>query len=403
MRKIIDIKNNIYYNYIFILIKSFDLTHGMWMIYFFSKGLTLFQLGILEGVFHLTSFVMETPTGVIADIFGRKVSRILGRLMYLIYVIIALVSNDFYLIIIGFICIAISYNLESGAHEALIYDSLIEEEKESKYLKVSGNNEVIYQISGAIALIMGGYIAFRDYEAIYKIMFIIMSLSIIFLLLMKETTINKENDKLNFVKQLKKQYITSFQVIKGKNKILFLIIIMNSMSAFVTVAFYYLQNYWKEMDYTEYHIGIFLALHGIFAAIGGLLAHKLEPILKEHKILLYIPFLIVIMLWGLINSITSIGAFMLLGTLETIFFIVLSDYINKLIPSQQRATIISFSSMIFSMFMILIFPLFGYIGDSVDIQTSFILLAILGTLFYIVYFIGYNNQIKTKNIESKNR
>lgn len=41
------------------------------MIYLAGKGMSLTQLGLLETIFHITSFTMEVPTGAVADIFGR--------------------------------------------------------------------------------------------------------------------------------------------------------------------------------------------------------------------------------------------------------------------------------------------------------------------------------------------
>jgi MFS family permease len=53
------------------------------MIYLASRGFSLLQLGVLESVFHITSFIMEVPTGAVADLWGRKASRIAGRVFFL--------------------------------------------------------------------------------------------------------------------------------------------------------------------------------------------------------------------------------------------------------------------------------------------------------------------------------
>ena len=71
-------RRNIRVNYLYTFIMCISLTQGFWLIYLASKGMSLLQLGILEGVFHVTSFIMETPTGAVADLYGRKFSRMLG-------------------------------------------------------------------------------------------------------------------------------------------------------------------------------------------------------------------------------------------------------------------------------------------------------------------------------------
>jgi MFS family permease len=159
MNQILELKKNVNKNYIYTLLQNIDLTRGIWMIYLASKGMSLTQLGLLETVFHITSFVMEVPTGAVADIFGRKISRILGRILSLISVVLLLAANSFLWFAISFVFTALSYNLESGAGDALIYDSLKEIGEEEKYMKISGNKELFYQTAGIISFFVGGYLA----------------------------------------------------------------------------------------------------------------------------------------------------------------------------------------------------------------------------------------------------
>ena len=63
-----------------------------------------------------------------------------------------------------------------------------------------------------------------------------------------------------------------------------------------------------------------------------------------------------------------------------------SEAMNKLIPSKQRATLISVQSMAFSIMMILFFPLSGVIGDLVGLKVTFVL---LGLVLVICVGIGY--------------
>lgn len=73
-------------------------------------------------------------------------------------------------------------------------------------------------------------------------------------------------------------------------------------------------------------------------------------------------------------------AFIGLSMVEGIIFVTTTGYINKLIPSEQRATLLSFQSMFFSFLMIGVFPLIGKIGDIFTLQTSFQLIAFMATI-----------------------
>jgi len=50
---------NIKSNYAYTFFNSMNLTQGLWMIYLVSKGQSLFAVGMLESIFHITSFLME--------------------------------------------------------------------------------------------------------------------------------------------------------------------------------------------------------------------------------------------------------------------------------------------------------------------------------------------------------
>ncbi len=74
---------NIGIHYLYTFFSNLNLTHGLWMIYLASRGFSLVQLGILEGVFHVTSFLMEVPHRAVADLWGRQgqpESQAVGRM-----------------------------------------------------------------------------------------------------------------------------------------------------------------------------------------------------------------------------------------------------------------------------------------------------------------------------------
>jgi predicted MFS family arabinose efflux permease len=69
---------------------------------------------------------------------------------------------------------------------------------------------------------------------------------------------------------------------------------------------------------------------------------------------------------------------------EGLIFVALGDYINKVIPSENRATILSMASMAFSFFMIIIFPIVGLIGDLYSLKVSFTAMAVIGSILALI-------------------
>ncbi len=393
----IQLKKNINKNYLYTLLQNIDLTRGIWMIYLAGKGMSLTQLGLLETIFHITSFLMEVPTGAVADIFGRKASRVLGRVFSLVSVIILLAADSFLWFAISFVFTALSYNLESGAGDALIYDSLKEIGEEDKYMKVSGNKEVFYQAAGIMSFLVGGYLATKSYGIAFTITIVIGAIALLQSFSFMEPSIGRKHqmeEKENvFIRQLK----DSIGVVRNNPKIGSLIVFTEILLTFCTCIFFYLQNYLKSDGYNEAVIGIIYAAAYVASALVASQVHIIEKRIKEQGILLIMPFVTAACLWGIALSSYHFIFFIILMITEEVVYIAMSDYINKMIPSENRATILSFSSMVFSFFMITLFPLVGLLGDRYSLSFAIKCLGGLGIIFVLI------NSILLLNLSRKKR
>lgn len=379
--------NNIKINYAFMFVKNIHLSQGIWMIYLASKGLSLFEIGTLEAIFHITSFLMETPTGALADIFGRKISRIIGLLFSIISAILMIVSNSYILFAISFALSALSYNFESGAGEALIYDSLKAVNKQDHFMKITGNNEVIYQITQVLALILGGLIGSVKYVNVYYFAIVISILAIIIALFFiepKRQMSKEEGSKLSFANALKNQYKDSFEIVKGSKKLLYLILFTTMLFASCTLSFFYVQIAFKDIGLSIATIGIYLAIVAIASAIGAFLAEKIEKKVGEVKILRYGSLVFGVSIIALYFTKYAIVPLIILNFTESILFVATRDYINKLIPSAKRATILSFDSMMFSFYMIITFPIFGLVSDNIGMSSTFVIFGGLILLLVLI-------------------
>ena len=378
------LKKNINRNYIYTLLQNIDLTRGIWMIYLAGKGMSLTQLGLLETIFHITSFLMEVPTGAVADIFGRRISRIVGRVFSLVSVVILLAANDFLWFAISFVFTALSYNLESGAGDALLYDSLKEIGEEDKYMKISGNKEVFYQIAGIVSFLLGGYMATKSYGMAFAITIVVGAVALLQAFSFREPSLGRihgaEKKDNIFVNQLK----CSIKVVKNNPRIVSLIVFTEIILTFCTCIFYYLQNFMKNDGYNEAVIGAVYAATYVASALIAPQVHRIEKVIKEQGILLLIPFATVASLWGIALSTYHFIFFIVLMVTEEIVYVAMSDYINKMIPSENRATILSFASMVFSFFMITIFPVVGMLGDAYSLGFAIKCLGALGIVFVLI-------------------
>ncbi len=381
MNKIEQLKKNIKRQYTFVVLSNLGFTRGVWMIFLAARGLSLIELGLLESIFHVTSLLMEVPTGAIADIYGRRVSRILGRVIH-IFSLIAMVSTfNFPVAIISFVLSALSYNLESGAGTALIYDSMKQTETEGDFLKVSGRTEFLYQTTSVAAFIIGGTLATFTHEWAFAAEILISLVVLVQSFTFVEPDVGRRDpDEFKhaghaMVTQLKE----ASSAFKKNPNIAFLMLSVSGLSAFVTTQFFYIQNYMKQGGATEATVGVILSIASIVSAFAGAQAYRLRK-WKESLVLRVLPAIMVVGFLLVGYTDLEILGFVIVSAMEGVLYVMNMDYLNKRIPSDQRATLLSFDSMAHSLVMIGLFPLVGWLGDQWGLKFAFSVSAVIVTL-----------------------
>lgn len=102
----------------------FQIAAASWVALLALRGFSLLQIGMLESIFHIVSLCFELPSGVVADVFGRRKTLIASQMASLISGTLMIFSTGFATTALALGCSALSYNLASGTREALAYDNL---------------------------------------------------------------------------------------------------------------------------------------------------------------------------------------------------------------------------------------------------------------------------------------
>ena len=112
-------------------------------------------MGIAEGVFHVVSFLCEVPSGMLADLVGRKRTLALSGLFGMLSALAMAFSQDFFGVCLSMAFQALMYNLCSGTQEALTYDSLKAVGQEGSYLKRNAWLMGASQASASLSSLLG--------------------------------------------------------------------------------------------------------------------------------------------------------------------------------------------------------------------------------------------------------
>lgn len=376
------LSKNIKNDYIYKFFSAFDITSAIWVLYLGFKGMTLVQIGLLEGIFHITGFLSEIPTGALADLFGRRKILIIGRITSLISAIIMLFSNSFIGFALGFILSAWGYNLNSGSEEALVYDTLKILNREDEFLKINGRINLIIEVSQGLAVFIGGILSQIDFSISYITAIVIGIISLIISTKFIEVdVIEKESQSINIIKHLKE----SINIVKNNKKLLNILMFFPLIYTFSAIVYFYGQQLFDDMGYSRLNISIIFLFNGIFSSLGAILSSEIYKRYKSSgwiSISIFMSILIILM--GFTENKLSIIFFLCIGFLTAILQPISSKLINSMVESNQRATIISVESMFYSLMMIILFPLCGFIGDKIDLQLSFMLIGTIGILITII-------------------
>lgn len=374
---------NVKLDYLGTFLANLNMQSSIWVLYLSYCGLNLAQIGFLEGIYHATSIVCEIPSGAVADLLGRKRSMILSRVCIALSCIIMLLTRNFWLFALSFMIQAMGNNFNSGSEEALLYDSMKCAGQENQYIGVCGKLNMIIEVSQGIATVAGGILAERSYFWCYFFCFVISLLALIPVLFLFEPPVdsNGKTERKSFWETVGGHFKICFGIMKNDIRILKLMAYYSVIFAFHTLLFFYSQQYFWDMGFSKIHISLIMFFAGISSCLGAAFSQRLSEKLKEGTgRFCACVIALSLICFGFEKAWLSISVFILAGFFNSVLYPVKSEALNRLIPSGQRATLISVESMAFSMAMIVLFPLAGRAAQVAGLSVS---LGICGVLLMV--------------------
>lgn len=130
---------------------------SVWLFYYLNF-LDFKQIGLLTAIKLIATNIFEVPTGVFADLVGRKKAIILSFFLYAVVMLGFTQTTTFSIFVIWEILRALSNAFLSGSLEALIYDSLKQDRQTSRFDQVIANVESLAWLGLFLAAIGGGYL-----------------------------------------------------------------------------------------------------------------------------------------------------------------------------------------------------------------------------------------------------
>ena len=152
--------------YLHAFFSTLRFTDAVWVALLAARGFSLAEIGLAEGMFHLTSLLCEVPSGMAADLLGRRRTLIFGGVLGVFSALAMASAPGLGLICTAMALKALGYNMLSGTAEALIYDSLKMAGRKKDYIKVDANASICMKIAtalGSLASLLAGVLRYAGY------------------------------------------------------------------------------------------------------------------------------------------------------------------------------------------------------------------------------------------------
>lgn len=189
--------------------------------------------------------------------------------------------------------------------------------------------------------------------------------------LLKETEVKKKVS-------LKEHFKISIQIVRENPAVWKIVLYYPVVETFYAVVFFYGQQYFAEAGLRRIQISILMLVTGICSCLGALHSEKiLQRFGKNVKYIVSFAMGISILFVSGNGLVISVAAFFVAGYVNSLIYPIASAALNELIPSEQRATIISIDSMCFSIAMVFFFPVTGLVAGAWNLHGAFLILGII--------------------------
>ena len=347
------------------------ITDAVWVALLAARGFSLWEIGLAESVYHIVSLFCEVPSGMAADLLGRRKTLLSGGVLTVTCNLLMAFAPNLFTICLAMGLNALAMTMFSGTFTALVYDSLKTEGREDEYIQVSANSSQISMLANAIGSLASLLKRFLGFAGFYLLSAAFEGVSTAALALMEEPIVtesqaSREKHPLHALPEQFRQLVQdSLHVLRTCPMAVKLI----ASSALISVPSYltkmFLQQRLVELGWPTELLFLPLLLGGLACVAGTEIGRRvrcrsMRRLYTACALLCGVGTLLVgaAPAWGGI-----LGMMLVQGVLE-VYLLHESQKLNDAIPSDQRATLISVDGMAYSLLMIPASPLVGAVGDA---------------------------------------
>ena len=358
------------------------------------------QLILVGTTLELACFIFEIPTGIVADVYSRKLSIVIGGVLTGVGFILEGSISSFVFVLVAQIVWGLGSTFISGSLEAWI----AEEEKNKDLDEIYIKGAQAGQIGAFIGIVLSTVIAnfsVRLPIIVSGVLFIILAL-FLWLYMPENNFKPSAPGDLNTFKKMVYTFKSGLKIVKSKS-IIMILLAVTLFYGLSSEGYDRLSNAHFLQDTTLPKLGNLSSVtwFGIFGILGMILSFivmhfmaknlKNEDNRKNGKLLLCINILYISSM--LIFALTKNFSLMLIAYLATNTFRIINEpifsaWLNGHIDDNSRATVLSINGQMNSLGQILGGPIIGIIATNISVSIGIACTSLLVTPVLVLYIIS---------------
>ncbi|MGU9410719.1 tetracycline efflux MFS transporter TetA(P), partial [Clostridium perfringens] len=358
------------------------------------------QLILVGTTLELACFIFEIPTGIVADVYSRKLSIVIGGVLTGVGFILEGSISSFVFVLVAQIVWGLGSTFISGSLEAWI----AEEEKNKDLDEIYIKGAQAGQIGAFIGIVLSTVIAnfsVRLPIIVSGVLFIILAL-FLWLYMPENNFKPSAPGDLNTFKKMVYTFKSGLKIVKSKS-IIMILLAVTLFYGLSSEGYDRLSNAHFLQDTTLPKLGNLSSVtwFGIFGILGMILSFivmhfmaknlKNEDNRKNGKLLLCINILYISSM--LIFALTKNFSLMLIAYLATNTFRIINEpifsaWLNGHIDDNSRATVLSINGQMNSLGQILGGPIIGIIATNISVSIGIACTSLLVTPVLVLYIVA---------------
>ena len=369
---------------------------SFWILFFIQNGLSLLQIGLLESIFHGTSLLCEIPSGMLADRFSYKTNLYLARLSSIgSSILILFGQGNFWIYALAMMVNAWSYNFDSGTSTAFLFDSAVEAGQKDRYLQISSFLSGVAEVTRTLGTVVAGFFIHGALAWTYYIAIGLSLLSLLLIFLMKEP--ESKSDERNHL-TLKRILEVVKQEWQEKPVLFYWMLTYQLVGTVMCMFYFYYQQ--KISDLASWQVSLIMLIGSGFNLLAVYLASQIGKKWNSNQVFPILVALtgLALLVVGVKTPFAYLSVYLLTNALYAVYQPIYYNDLQAYLPSSVRATMLSINSMMFSLSMIVIFPLTGWFIDSCGFVAVFLVIGLV-TLFsfpLLMFGLGKMGKILSK-------